>query len=180
MLPVRILLLLSFFLPASALADEPPIATESPDKFHLFLLIGQSNMAGRGVVEDTDKVVNPRVLMLNKQGQWVPAVNPLHFDKPSIVGVGLGRTFGLDYSAAHPDVTVGLIPCAVGGSAIASWEPGGFSRKVRRGWLRRSGNGARRDRVIRVPSTSFQGSARGVPQSPRPHWCTKAPVRRHG
>ncbi len=126
MLPVRILLLLSFFLPAAAWADEPPIAPESPDKFHLFLLIGQSNMAGRGVVEDADKVVNPRVLMLNNQGQWLPAVDPLHFDKPSIVGVGLGRTFGLDYSAAHPDVTVGLIPCAVGGSAIASWEPGGF------------------------------------------------------
>jgi len=126
MLPVRILLLLSFFLSASAWADEPASVPVFPDKFHLFLLIGQSNMAGRGVVEDADKVVNPRLLMLNKQGQWVPAVDPLHFDKPSIVGVGLGRTFGLDYAAAHPDVTVGLIPCAVGGSAIASWEPGGF------------------------------------------------------
>ena len=126
MLPVRILLLLSFLLPGSALADEPASVPESPDKFHLFLLIGQSNMAGRGVVEDSDKVVNPRVLMLNKKGDWVPAVDPLHFDKPSIVGVGLGRTFGLDYAAAHPDVTVGLIPCAVGGSAIESWEPGGF------------------------------------------------------
>ncbi len=126
MLPVRILLLLSFLVPASAWADEPATVPESPDKFHLFLLIGQSNMAGRGVVEDVDKVVNPRVLMLNKKGDWVSAVDPLHFDKPSIVGVGLGRTFGLDYAAAYPDVTVGLIPCAVGGSAIESWEPGGF------------------------------------------------------
>ncbi len=119
-------MLLSFLLPASAWADEPNNLPESPNKFHLFLLIGQSNMAGRGVVEDADKMVNPRVLMLNKKGQWVPAIDPLHFDKPSIVGVGLGRTFGLDHAAAHPDVTVGLIPCAVGGSAIASWEPGGF------------------------------------------------------
>lgn len=119
-------MLLSFLLPALAWADEPARVPDSPDHFHLFLLIGQSNMAGRGVVEDADKVVNPRVLMLNKQGQWVPAIDPLHFDKPAIVGVGLGRTFGLDYAAAHPDVTVGLIPCAVGGSAIASWEPGGF------------------------------------------------------
>lgn len=126
MLPVRILLLLSFLFPALAWADEPAKVPESPGKFHLFLLIGQSNMAGRGVVEDGDRVVNPRVLMLNEQGQWVPGVDPLHFDKPSIVGVGLGRTFGLEYAAAHPDVTAGLIPCAVGGSAIASWEPGGF------------------------------------------------------
>ncbi|MDA1230820.1 MAG: hypothetical protein O2856_08600 [Planctomycetota bacterium] len=70
MLPVRILSLLSFLLPALAWADEPARVPESPDKFHLFLLIGQSNMAGRGVVEDADKVVNPRVLMLNKKGQW--------------------------------------------------------------------------------------------------------------
>jgi pimeloyl-ACP methyl ester carboxylesterase len=126
MLSVRILLVLSFLLSASACAEEPVSVPESLDKFHLFLLIGQSNMAGRGVVEDSDKVVNPHVLMLNKKGEWVPAVDPLHFDKPSIVGVGLGRTFGLDYAAAHPDVTVGLIPCAVGGSAIESWEPGGF------------------------------------------------------
>ena len=126
MLPVRILLLLSFLFPASTRTDEPVGLPKTPDKFHLFLLIGQSNMAGRGVVEDADKVVNPRVLMLNKKGEWVPAIDPLHFDKPSIVGVGLGRTFGQDYAADHPDVTVGLIPCAVGGSAIASWEPGGF------------------------------------------------------
>ena len=126
MLPVRILLLLSFILPTLTRADEPPTVPESPDNFHLFLLIGQSNMAGRGVVEDVDKVANPHVLMLNKQGQWVPAVDPLHFDKPSIAGVGLGRTFGMDYAAAHPNVTVGLIPCAVGGSPIASWEPAAF------------------------------------------------------
>ena len=45
------------------------------------MLIGQSNMAGRGAVEAQDKKPHPRVLMLNKAGDWVPAVYPLHFDK---------------------------------------------------------------------------------------------------
>src|SRR5947208_10691890 len=84
------------------------------EKFHLFLLVGQSNMAGRGTVEAQDKTPHPRVLMLNKEGAWVPAIDPLHFDK-SAAGVGLGKTFATLYAEAHPGITVGLIPCAVGG-----------------------------------------------------------------
>jgi hypothetical protein len=95
------------------------------EQFHLFLLVGQSNMAGRGVVEEQDKTPHPRVLMLSKEGQWVPAVDPMHFDKPA-VGVGLGKTFGQIMAEANPGVTIGLIPCAVGGSPIDSWQPGVF------------------------------------------------------
>ncbi|WP_254512535.1 sialate O-acetylesterase [Anatilimnocola floriformis] len=95
------------------------------DKFHLFLLVGQSNMAGRGKVEDEDKRPDPRVLALNKAGEWVPAVDPIHFDKGA-AGVGLGKSFGLQIAEANPGITIGLIPCAVGGSPIDSWKPGEF------------------------------------------------------
>ena len=44
----------------------------------LFLLIGQSNMAGRGPVEAQDKEIIPGVFMLNKEMAWAPAVDPLH------------------------------------------------------------------------------------------------------
>lgn len=99
---------------------------QDPTKFHLFLLAGQSNMAGRGKVTENDRKVDPRVLTLDKQGKWVAAIDPIHFDKPRIAGVGLGKTFAKTYAAAHPAITVGLIPCAVGGSPISSWEPGGY------------------------------------------------------
>ncbi len=95
-------------------------------KFHLFLLAGQSNMAGRGKVEAQDRQPHPRVVMLTKDNRWVPAVDPLHFDKPGMVGVGPGRTFGIEVAAADPEITVGLIPCAAGGSPIASWQPRGY------------------------------------------------------
>jgi len=93
------------------------------DRFHLFLLVGQSNMAGRGKVEALDRQPHPRVLMLTKDHAWAPAIDPLHSDKKS-AGVGLGRTFGLELAKLYPEVTIGLIPCAHGGSAIASWKPG--------------------------------------------------------
>jgi len=49
----------------------------------------------------------------------------LHFDKPG-AGTGLGKTFAIEIAAANPDIVVGLIPCAVGGSPIDSWRPGEF------------------------------------------------------
>ncbi|QDU29338.1 Carbohydrate acetyl esterase/feruloyl esterase precursor [Anatilimnocola aggregata] len=109
--------------PISWAADE--VKLPAKDKFHLFLLVGQSNMAGRGKVEAEDQKPHERVLMLNKEGAWVPAADPLHFDKSS-AGVGLGKTFGKVIADANPEITVGLIPCAVGGSPIDSWKPGVF------------------------------------------------------
>lgn len=116
------LFLLSF---ASFLAAAEPAKLPPKENFHLFLLVGQSNMAGRGTVEEQDKTPHPRVLMLSKSGEWVPAVDPMHFDKPA-AGVGLGKTFGTLLADANPGVTIGLIPCAVGGSPIDAWKPGEF------------------------------------------------------
>ena len=109
----------------SHLADAQNAALPAKEKFHLFLLVGQSNMAGRGTVEEQDRTPHPRVLMLNKAGAWVPAIDPLHFDKAA-AGVGLGKTFASLCADANPSITVGLIPCAVGGSPIDAWKPGEF------------------------------------------------------
>jgi Carbohydrate esterase, sialic acid-specific acetylesterase len=100
----------------------------------VFLLIGQSNMAGRGVVEGQDRVPIPRVFMLNKAMEWVPAVDPVHFDKPDIAGVGLARTFAKVLAAADQGATVGVIPAAFGGTSLDEWKAGGklYEEAVRR------------------------------------------------
>ena len=98
--------------------------TEPDTSLQVFLLAGQSNMAGRGKVEAQDSVVNARVRRLDSTMTWVPAVDPLHWDKPGLVGVGPGRTFGLTLAARDANARIGLVPAAVGGSPISSWEPG--------------------------------------------------------
>jgi len=93
----------------------------------LYLLIGQSNMAGRGTMDDQYvRAGNSTILMLTKNNQWVPAQHPLHFDKPAVAGVGPGLVFGKAMAAANPTHVIGLIPCAVGGTSINTWVPGGY------------------------------------------------------
>jgi hypothetical protein len=89
----------------------------------LFLLAGQSNMAGRGTVEAGDRLPISGVLMLDRTLAWMPATDPVHFDKPS-AGVGPGRAFALALHEHDPSESIGLVPAAVGGSPISSWEPG--------------------------------------------------------
>ena len=103
-------------------------------KLQLFLLIGQSNMAGRGAIEPEDKQPIPHVFALNKDGEWVPAIDPVHFDKPKLAGVGIARTFGRVLAATDPSVSIGLIPAAVGGTSLDQWKPGGelYEDAVRR------------------------------------------------
>lgn len=119
--------LLCLVLTTTTRAAEPATRPAPPAdaKLAIFLLAGQSNMAGRGKVEPQDQVADPNVWALDAQNAWVPAIDPLHFDKPKIAGVGLGRTFAIDYAKAHPDTIVGLVPCAVGGTSLDEWAPGG-------------------------------------------------------
>jgi hypothetical protein len=99
--------------------------TDTPKDLDLFLLIGQSNMAGRGVVEAQDREVLPRVFALDKDMKWVAAVDPLHFDKPEIAGVGIGRSFAKVLLAHKPGAAIGLIPAAFGGTSLEQWKPEG-------------------------------------------------------
>lgn len=98
---------------------------EDQHDLQLFLLIGQSNMAGRGKVEAVDKEILPGIFMLTKEALWVPAVDPMHFDKPAVAGVGLGRSFAKVVLEAYPKATIGLIPAAFGGTSLEQWKVGG-------------------------------------------------------
>jgi len=110
-----------------------PKPTKPDPNFHLYLLIGQSNMAGRGQMNaEYRNQFHSNVLMLNKNDEWEAAAHPLHFDKPKMAGVGPGLAFGIEMAKAKPTVKIGLIPCAVGGTAIESWEPSAMDRVTKK------------------------------------------------
>jgi hypothetical protein len=99
-------------------------AEAAPTQMKLFLLLGQSNMAGRGKVEPQDLVENPHIFMLTKELKWVLAKDPLHFDKNG-AGVGPSSQFAREIQKVNPNDNIGLIPCAVGGTSLDQWKVGG-------------------------------------------------------
>jgi len=90
---------------------------------NIFLLIGQSNMAGRGDVQDVSPLKHSHILKFSESG-WQIAEEPLHADNPNIAGVGLAMSFAIEILRIQPAAKIGLVPCAVGGSALSRWMPG--------------------------------------------------------
>ncbi|MCH5599185.1 sialate O-acetylesterase [Niabella ginsengisoli] len=108
------------FISISSFAQADP-----PDSnFHLYLLIGQSNMAGRGPLDELGATSNSKIVMLDSLNQWVIAKDPVHFDKPKVVGVGPGLSFANAMLEKNSRIKIGLVPCAWGGSPIKVWQPG--------------------------------------------------------
>ena len=107
-------------------AGAAPVVENLPpkEKLHIYLLMGQSNMAGRGKVEDMDRPNNQRILSFNRNKQWIVASEPLHWDKPAIAGVGPGLAFAKAMVEKNPEITIGLVPCAFGGTPLSRWQKG--------------------------------------------------------
>ena len=115
------LALVAFFIPKLMNADDQPgLNLPSKENFQLFLLAGQSNMAGRGLIGDSEELVHARVLALDKDGNWKSAVAPIHYDK-SVAGVGLGKAFAIALAEKNEDLVIGLIPAACG---VRRFRPG--------------------------------------------------------
>lgn len=94
----------------------------SKENFYIYLMAGQSNMAGRGFVEGEDTVSSPLILALGKNNEWVYAKEPLHYYEPTRTGLDCGLSFGKELSKKlGKKITIGLVPCAVGGSSIEQW-----------------------------------------------------------
>lgn len=105
-----------------ALAAPAASATGPAAPARVFILAGQSNMAGRGQPLSLASPPNPRLLEWTTAG-WKVAADPLAGDAGD-AGIGPGMTFGLQIIKRLPGNT-GLIQCAVGGTSIAEWQPEG-------------------------------------------------------
>jgi hypothetical protein len=105
---------------------------------HIYLLMGQSNMAGRDRRQLDHQTTDPRVLAMTPEGQWFVAHDPLHQkDGRTEPGAGPGIPFALGLLKADPKITIGLVPCAVGGTPLKRWVKGGdlYARALERAQL---------------------------------------------
>jgi len=119
-----------FFTALSLQAEEPVNTPSSKENFHLFLLMGQSNMSGGVGLAAGDTQPVPHVLKMRwaKEGdepKWAPGAHPLHPRRPNKKArFGPGLSFAETYVADKPGVVVGLIPMAWGGRSIVHLSKG--------------------------------------------------------
>ncbi len=90
---------------------------------HSFLLIGQSNMAGRGLFTDAKDIDTKQIRVL-RNGRWQEMFRPVNPDR-KFSGVNLAESFAEAYTEKY-NVKVGLIPCADGGTSLDQWKVGGL------------------------------------------------------
>ena len=86
------------------------------NKMQSVLLLGQSNMAGRGELQYVEAIKDDRIFMM-RDGAFVQMVEPIHDDKPTIAGACLGASFAKAFVETF-DCEVGLIPGAFGGTSL--------------------------------------------------------------
>jgi hypothetical protein len=99
------------------------------EKLHMYLLIGQSNMAGRAAIPDEDKRPMEGCFLLDQENRWQPASNPLN-RYSTILGslerqrLNPGYMFAKTMRKNDPNISIGLISNARGATAIEEWMPG--------------------------------------------------------
>lgn len=88
-----------------------------------FLMIGQSNMAGRGFLDEVPLIFDEHIKML-RNGRWQTMAEPVNYDRPT-AGGSLGVSFAAAWRVGNPAGEIGLIPCADGGTSLDDWAVGG-------------------------------------------------------
>ena len=138
-----------FSIAAPALAFFFTAYAEVDSTFHVYLLFGQSNMAGGAggstdqagrsfITDECDTNIRvkvmafgdcnqnsnpcPKLKVNRKHGQWYTAFPPYHNCHE---GVGPADEFGrVLLDSIRKDITIGFVPCALSGQNIAVFEKG--------------------------------------------------------
>jgi len=99
------------------------------EAFHVYLLIGQSNMAGRAPIGETETAPMPGVYLFNSTDEWEPASNPLNSYSTIRKGLEMqrlnpGYSFAQNMLQSAEPNRIGLVVNAKGGSKIEQWGQG--------------------------------------------------------
>jgi hypothetical protein len=118
----------------SPLADSNALpAMEIPKKYqgllHLFILAGQSNMVGWSPIPEGEPI-DPRIYVFGKDYRWRIADHPIEdasnqvdmVSENRLAGFGPGMSFAFASLEHHPEIAIGLIPCAKNSSGIIQWQ----------------------------------------------------------
>ena len=99
------------------------------EKLQVYLLIGQSNMAGRSPLGQDDMAVIQGCYLLNGEDRWEPAKNPLNRystvkKENTPIEMNPGYLFAKTLLEHQQDISLGLVVNARGNTSIEEWAKG--------------------------------------------------------
>lgn len=127
-------IILSLFLISISMSERRPIRQdvvplEHQGNMKLFVVAGQSNASGRGDLPNVP-TSNPQVYVFGNDYRWRLLIEPM--DSPSnqvdevsvdvYAGYSIGTSFGNEMTRMYPDMVIGIIPCARGGTSLYEWR----------------------------------------------------------
>jgi hypothetical protein len=111
--------------------DSDSISVIVQKNLDIYLVIGQSNMAGRATIRKEDSTSIERCYLFTGDtlSAWTVAKNPLNLyssvrKKVSMQRLGPAYAFAKSMVEASPDKEIGLVVNAKGGTKIVQWLPG--------------------------------------------------------
>lgn len=117
------------FVAFSQIVEKYP--DQQPEKLDLYLVIGQSNMAGRASIETEDELAieGAYVYSGDIDNPWSVATNPLNRHSTirkvmSMQRLSPAYSFAKKIRKARPSAEIGLVMNARGGTKIVQWLPG--------------------------------------------------------
>ena len=123
------LAILSFALLSATNVSAESAYSGPKEKLHIYLLIGQSNMAGRAAFSEQDAGPLENCYLLNAKDSWEIAQNPLNRYSTIRKGLGMqkmnpGYTFAKTLLEEQSGISIGLVVNAKGGTKIEQWGKG--------------------------------------------------------
>ena len=98
-------------------------------QMRLFILAGQSNMVGWSPIPEGEPT-DPRIYLFGKDYRWRIANHPIEdasnqvdlVSENRLASFGPAMEFAFASLERHPDIAIGLIPCAKNSSGIIQWQ----------------------------------------------------------
>lgn len=147
-------------------------------KLTLFILAGQSNMSGRGELSELPPTHNshPRAFVFANDYQWKPASEPIdnafsQRDKVSMdknAGVSPAMEFAITLLNQNPDLFIGFVPCAKGGTVIGQWQRNLSTNSLYGSCLQRAKEAMKEGELAAILFSQGESDARDPLKHPNP------------
>lgn len=159
MYKIKIVLITLLCFPLLGKAENIPASP--PRDLSIYLLMGQSNMSGRGDLAQLPSALNlpqGNLWLYGNDGKWRLAIEPLDDATDQIdeissdakkAGVGPGLFFAKSLLKSKK-ARIGLVPCAKGGSSLSQWKPNADRTRLYGSCLARAQEAASQGRIAGV------------------------------